>query len=79
MGARVAKFLTRHNGKRTSPVTPSSAFDLVVMMPMVASKLLKVSARIIEYDKFPAKQSRAEEAAIIQDVFVPRVLSHASA
>ena len=51
----------------------------VVAMENVESKSRMESARIMEYDRFPIKQSKAEESATIQAVFVPLVLSQASA
>lgn len=62
-----------------SVVTPMSDRVRVVTMENVDSKSRMESARIIEYDRFPMKQSKAEERATIQAVFVPRVLSQASA
>jgi len=62
-----------------SVVTPMSDRVRVVTMENVDSKSRMESARIIEYDRFPMKQSNAEERATIHAVFVPRVLSQASA
>lgn len=78
-GAKVARFLTKQSGRRISVVTPINDLVLVVAIDIVDNKSRIASARIIEYDKFPAKQSKADESATIQEVFVPRVLSHASA
>ena len=62
-----------------SDVTPMREFVLVVVIENVESKPRIESARIIEYDKFPMKQSNADESAMIHDVLVPRVLSQQSA
>lgn len=78
-GAKVARFFTKQSGKRINVVTPIKLLVRVVAMLNVDSKSRIESANIIEKDKFPAKQSAADEKATIQDVFVPRVLSHASA
>ena len=78
-GANVARFFTKHSGRSMSVVTPISDLVLVVAIENVDSKSRMESARIIEYDKFPMKQSNADERAITHDVFVPRVLSQASA
>mmetsp|Transcript_17623 Transcript_17623/g.38191 ORF Transcript_17623/g.38191 Transcript_17623/m.38191 type:complete len:86 (+) Transcript_17623:950-1207(+) len=78
-GASVARFFTKHKGRRMSVVTPMSERVLVVVMENVDSKSRMESARIIEYDRFPMKQSKAEERAMIHEVLVPRVLSQASA
>mmetsp|Transcript_28768 Transcript_28768/g.69270 ORF Transcript_28768/g.69270 Transcript_28768/m.69270 type:complete len:97 (-) Transcript_28768:853-1143(-) len=78
-GARVDRFLTRHRGRRTRVVTPTRDRVRVVTIEKVESRSRMESARIMEYDRFPIKQSRADERATTQDVLVPRVLSQASA
>mmetsp|Transcript_50767 Transcript_50767/g.99248 ORF Transcript_50767/g.99248 Transcript_50767/m.99248 type:complete len:86 (-) Transcript_50767:551-808(-) len=78
-GARDDKFFTKHNGRSTNDVNPNKEFVRVTLIPMAARRSLKVSAKIMEYAKFPAKQSKAEDAATIQAYFLPRVFSHASA
>lgn len=78
-GASADKFFTRQSGKSTKLVNPSSAFVLDIPIPIAASKALKVSAKTIEYVRLPAKQSSAEDAAMIQAVDFPRVLFQASA
>lgn len=77
-GASRAKFFTKHSGNNTEPVKPTNAWERVAATPAAANKSLLVSAKIIEYDTIPAKQSNAELVATIHAVLVPRVLSHAS-
>jgi hypothetical protein len=78
-GASDERFFTIQRGRRTSDVTPMSDRVLVVAIENVERRPRMESARIIEYDRFPMKQSNAEERAMIHDVLVPRVLSQQSA
>jgi hypothetical protein len=78
-GARDERFFTRHKWRRISDVTPMRDRVLVVVIENVDSRPRMESARIIEYDRFPMKQSNADERAMIHEVFVPRVLSQQSA
>ena len=78
-GASVARFFTKQRGRRMRVVTPISERVLEVAIENVESKSLMESARIIEYERFPMKQSKAEDKAMTHDVLVPRVLSQASA
>mmetsp|Transcript_57359 Transcript_57359/g.139940 ORF Transcript_57359/g.139940 Transcript_57359/m.139940 type:complete len:337 (+) Transcript_57359:680-1690(+) len=78
-GAKLARFFMRQSGSNTIPVTPNSDCVRVAAMPTVASKLVTVSAKIIEYDKFPNQQSMKHEKAMMNDVDFPTVASQASA
>ena len=78
-GANDAKFFIRHKGSKTKPVTPINDCVRVAAIPIDANRLLIVSAKIIEYDKFPNQQSMKQLKAIINDVDFPTVASHASA
>ncbi len=78
-GARDERFLTMHSGRRISDVTPMRDLVLVVVIENVDRRPRIESASIIEYDKFPMKQSNADDNAMIHDVLVPRVLSQQSA
>jgi hypothetical protein len=78
-GARDERFLTMHSGRRISDVTPMRDLVLVVVIENVDRRPRIESASIIEYDRFPMKQSNADDNAMIHDVLVPRVLSQQSA
>lgn len=78
-GANEFRFLSRQSGKSTNPVTPANDCVLVTAIPAAAKSDVKVSAKIMEYDKFPAKQSMKHEKAIMGAQRCPTVASQASA
>jgi hypothetical protein len=71
--------LPGRSGNSTVVVNPRSACVRVTLIPFADSNALNVSANTIEYVKFPAKQSNADDAAMIHAVAFPRVFSQASA
>lgn len=77
-GAKEERFLSRQRGRMIPAVTPNSVLVRDTVIPTVRNKSLKVSAKIMLYAKFAARQLKALEAAGNQEVSVPTVLSHAS-
>ena len=78
-GASDDKFFIKHRGVRMIKVTPNKTLVRLISIPKKPdSMFLKVSARIILYAKFAIRQLKVLDAAVIHEVELPTVFSHAS-
>ena len=77
-GARDARFFSKQSGKRIKEVIPIRVLLLVRFNPTVEKRALKVSAKIMEYDKVAKTVIKVQLAAGITLVSSLIVFSHAS-
>lgn len=77
-GASLLRSFRRQSGNKTMEVTPNKLWVRLTLTPMEAMRLTTVSAKIMEYERFPAAQSTKQLRAMIQLVEVPTEASQAS-